>query len=180
MKKVKIERLNLNTGNKKFLRKCARLYCEIWRESPWNENFWEVNNVIKDIKKQMKRPSAMGLVAFTDEKVVGFTWGYEVSKENLRKISGIKSLDILFENSRVFYIDELGVSSPFRKKKIGDQLSNSLIVNTHSSYGIQYFTLRTDVKAIAARNLYAKLGFVDLYIRDAKYPQRTYWLLKLH
>jgi len=179
MNKVKIEKLNLSMGNKKFLKKCAELYCEIWNEPPWNENFWKIDGVIEDIKRQMERPSAAGFIAFTDDKVIGFTWGYEISKENLREISGVKSLDVLFRNGRVFYIDELGVSSPFRKKKIGEQLSNSLIINARNSCGIQYFTLRTDIKAIAARNLYAKLGFVDLHIQDAKYSQRTYWFLKL-
>ncbi len=175
MKKVEIQKLDVK--KRKLLIKCAELYCEIWKERPWHEYFWTVKGVIEDIKKQLKRPNAVGFVALFGEEVIGFTWGYEVSKKNLREISGVKALDILFKKGRVFYIDELGTSSSFRRRGVGKQLSKTLIA-TIRSRGIRCFTLRTDVKAIAARNLYAKLGFRDLSIQDAEHSKRTYWLLE--
>lgn len=175
---VEIKRLDLE--KEKVLRKCAELYCQIWKEPPWNEDFWTVEGVIEDIKKQMKRPNAIGFLSLHGEEVVGFTWGYEVSKDNLREISGVEVLDVLFEKgNRVFYIDELGVASLFRKMGIGEQLSKSLIATVLNSCEIRRFTLRTDIKAIAARNLYIKLGFRDLSIRDAEHSTRTYWFLEL-
>ena len=44
--------------------------------------------------------------------------------------------------------------------------------------GFNIFCLRTDVKAVAAQKVYARLGFSDLNIKDRKYPSRTYWMLK--
>jgi len=176
--KVKIEKLDVK--NKKFLRKCAELYCQIWKEPPWNEDFWTVEGVIEDIKKQMERPNAVGFWALYGEEVIGFTWGYEVSKADLREISGVVALDFLFKKgSRVFYIDELGVAYLFRGRGIGERLSRNLIGAVRNSCEIRRFTLRTDIKAITARNLYRKLGFRDLLIRDAAHPNRTYWFLEL-
>ena len=177
MKEVKIERLDMR--NKELLEKCAKLYCEIWKEPPWSEDFWTIEGVIKDIRKQMKCSNAVGFLALYDGEVIGFTWGYEISKNDLQEISGVKSLDIIFENSRVFYIDELGVSPLFRNKGIGEQLSRTLLAAVRNSCEIRCFTLRTDIKAVAARNLYIKLGFSDLSIRDAEHSQRTYWFIEL-
>lgn len=175
---VEVERLDVK--NEEILRKCARLYCQIWKEPPWNEDFWTVEGVIEDIKKQMKQPNAVGFLALHRGEVVGFTWGYEVSKEDLREISGVEALDVLFKKgSRVFYIDELGVDSSFRKRGIGEQLSKVLIATARNSCEIRSFTLRTNIEAVAARNLYVKLGFRDLSIRDAEHSQRTYWFLEL-
>jgi len=175
---VEVERLDVK--KEEVLRKCAELYCQIWKEPPWNEDFWTVEGVIEDIRKQMKRSNAVGFLALHREEVVGFTWGYEVSKEDLREISGVEALDVLFEKgNRVFYIDELGVASLFRKRRIGEQLSRSLITAVQNHCEIRRFTLRTDIKAIAARNLYIKLGFSDLSIRDAEHSKRTYWFLEL-
>jgi len=178
MKKVKIVRIPIE--NEEFLRKCAELYCEIWKEPPWNENFWTAEGVIEDIRKQIKRLNAIGFLALQGGNVIGFTWGYEVDKEDLREISGVEALGILFEKGgRVFYIDELGVSSLFRRRRIGEHLSRILITTVQNSCGIRCFILRTEIKAVAARNLYAKLGFRELSIRDAEHSQRTYWVLDL-
>jgi len=175
---VKVERLDVK--KEEVLRKCAELYCQIWKEPPWNEDFWRVERVIKNIKKQMKQPNAVGFLALHGDRVVGFTWGYEVSKEDLRKISGVEALDVLFEKrGRVFYIAELGVASLFRKRGIGEQLSRNLIAVVQNSCEIRRFTLRTDIKAVAARNLYIKLEFRNLSVRDAKHSKRTYWFLEL-
>ena len=38
---------------------------------------------------------------------------------------------------------------------------------------------RTAIGAIAMRSLFAKLGFEKLPVRDAVFPERTYWLLRL-
>ena len=179
MKRVKIEKLEVN--NKEILKKCAELYCQIWKEPPWSEDFWTVKRVIKDIREEMERKNAVGFLALYGDEVVGFIWGYEVSKEDLRQISGVDALDVLFKKrARVFYIDELGVASLFRRRGIGEQLSRTLITVVRNSCKIQCFTFRTDIKVPAvARNLYSKLGFRDLSIRDAEHSQRTYWVLEI-
>jgi len=64
-----------NNGDKKLLEKTARLYCEIWKEPPWNEYFWKQKEVLRDIQEQLKKEAAMLIVAVNKDKVIGFTWG---------------------------------------------------------------------------------------------------------
>jgi len=157
----------------------AELYCAIWKEPPWNEEFWTVRGVSDDFLVQIRRPCAKVCLAFAGlERVVGFAWGYEVSRNNLREIAGTDALDFLFmDRERVFYVDEVGVAPGFREQKIGEQLSKSLIAAAYEDHGITRITLRTDVGAQAARSLFAKIGFKELEVRDKEHPDRTYWLL---
>jgi hypothetical protein len=41
-----------------MLKSAAKLYCQIWQEPPWNEDFWTVDGVIKDLDDQIQRPGA--------------------------------------------------------------------------------------------------------------------------
>jgi len=45
--------------------------------------------------------------------------------------------------------------------------------------GFTYRIGRTALNATAMRGLFAKLGFEELPVRDAVFPERTYWLLRL-
>ena len=179
MNKVKIVRVSkkLQTAT---LKELAELYCSIWMEHPWNEDFWTVEGVVNDILTEMKRPCAEAYLAFANSvKIVGFTWGFEVSENDLQKIAGTDALNFLFaEQRKVFYVDELGVASDFRKHGVGEKLSMALI-KTAENHGIARIILRTDVKALEARNLYTRIGFQDLSIRDASHSGRTYWLLDI-
>ncbi len=156
--------------------KTAELYCQIWKESPWNENFWKKNSVVEDILSQMHKRSALFLAAVSGEEVVGFTWGYEMEKEEMRSVSGSGILDCIFsKNPSCFYIDELATASGFRDKGIGKRLALFLLGEARAA-GQKSFVLRTDVRAYAARKLYADAGFRDLGLRDVNYLDRTYWL----
>jgi ribosomal protein S18 acetylase RimI-like enzyme len=172
--------IKLDIKNQDFLDKCVKLYCEIWKEPPWNE-IWNIKKVKKNARKEMQRLNANGFLAINSSiKVIGFTWGYEVLREDLQKISGANNLDFIFKNGeRIFYIDELGVHSSFRRRGIGERLSCYLISAARNYGKIRCFILRTDTKAIAAKGLYNKLGFNDLYVKDSEHYQRTYWLLEI-
>jgi ribosomal protein S18 acetylase RimI-like enzyme len=197
-----IWRVSMEELHKEVLSSWAKLYCQIWREPPWNEEFWKVEGVIEDIRKEMQRPCAEAFLATvlrplynyermdlcgadtgpypSDEErtvVVGFTWGYRVIKNDLQQISGTDALDFLFEdvNTGVFYIDELGVNADLRKHGIGDNLSKQLLLAAQK-HGCKHITLRTHVEQRAARALYSNLGFIELPVRDSKYPERSYWL----
>ncbi len=172
-----MEIVSLNQVSEDLLWKCAKLYCKIWKEPPWNEEFWKPEEVVHDIKQQLEKPCAEGFFSFHDSTLAGFTWGYSVSKPEINIISGNERLDSLFFNdNKVFYVDELGVALSFRRKGIGESLTRTLLgaIKKHS---INLVALRTDKKANAARSLYQKIGFKDLLIEDEKYPDRTYWLL---
>jgi ribosomal protein S18 acetylase RimI-like enzyme len=172
---------------------CAKLYCQIWREPPWNEDFWEEDRVLGDIKRELERPGAEAFLAVQNRlaipinngldvfsiQVVGFTWGYLVRKKDAREISRGFSLDYLFDKEEfIFYIDELAVASFARNRKIGETL-NGLLVQEAKGKGVSGIFLRTDKRAVAARNLYSKMGFKDLEEEDSKHPDRTFWLLEL-
>ncbi|MFA5994797.1 MAG: GNAT family N-acetyltransferase, partial [Parcubacteria group bacterium] len=156
----------------------AEVYCEIWKEFPWNEDFWKVPEVILDMKQQVQKDSAVFLVAQLGQDVAGFTWGYAVRQADMQEICGSTVLNCLFDDhTSIFYIDELATAIAARGKGIGSHLAQALIGEARA-LGNDVFCLRTDVKAQAARTLYKELGFVDLGIQDEKYPSRTYWMLK--
>lgn len=161
------------------LEKCAELYCAIWREPPWNEEFWKPEDVLQDLAKELAEPFAQIVLASTEKEVIGFTWGYRVSKEEMAEISGNNQLDYLFtRNAWIFYVDELGVESNFRQRGIGEKLSRELLCLARKD-GANLALLRTDVLAKSARILYEKLGFQELLARDKKYPDRSYWMLAI-
>lgn len=174
--------LNQTCAKKELLQKCARLYCEIWREPPWNENFWKPSDVAEDIVREINRPSGKCFLAtdktFQDNEVIGFTWGYMVDNEYFQQaLKSFPSEKFYQSLGKTFYIDELGVDSRFRKSGIGEILSRKLITHAKEA-GANTVILRTDEKAMPARKLYAKIGFEESPVRDKKYPGRTYWVLR--
>ncbi|MBM4177497.1 GNAT family N-acetyltransferase, partial [Candidatus Gribaldobacteria bacterium] len=154
-----------------FVKGLAELYCQVWQEPPWNENFWKPSEVMADIKKALNKPCAIGYAVVISESlpysggiiwmagpsvqkesVIGFTLGYEVSKEEMAEISGHKQLDVLFNGARVFYIDELAIAKKHRQKGLATEISWWLLRFVESQ-GIGVVVLRTDIKAKAARAL---------------------------
>jgi ribosomal protein S18 acetylase RimI-like enzyme len=174
-----MEIANFRQVSRNLVWQCAKLYCEIWKEPPWNEDFWQPAEVMRDITQQLKKTKAVGFLGIQNGEVVGFTWAYAVTSTDMNNISGGRNLDYLFQTgNQVFYIDELAVSPRFRNQGKGESLSRALLFEIKKS-GCNLITLRTDKKAKAARLLYQKLGFKDQMIEDKKYPDRTYWVLSL-
>ena len=194
--------LNWDDTSPSVLKKCARLYCQIWQEPPWNETFWEEERVLVDMQNELSRTNAAGFIAVyfralnhyeadypealgsgkaATQKllmVAGFSWGYAVSRPELNEIAGNEQLAFLFQNAndRVFYIDELGVAKEQRGRGIGRELTSRLLRDAQAQ-GMKLATLRTDEQALAARRLYSSLGFKELPARDERHPERTYWIL---
>jgi len=168
-----------NLIDEESIKKTAELYCRIWREPPWNEDFWKIKDVIKDLEKQSAKKNAIVLIATNGSRdVIGFTWGYEVSIKDLSQISGL-SLNIWQKiiNQRAFYVDEFGVQKEWRGNGVGQQLAQALI--EQASLANKTLVLRTDVSAKSARTVYEKVGFEELSLHDAKHKDRTYWLKKI-
>jgi ribosomal protein S18 acetylase RimI-like enzyme len=171
---AKIDRLASDDGE--VAHAIATLYCEVWREPPWNEDFWTTEGVLKDIEREMQRSGARCFHATAKGSVVGFTWGYQVTGEDLAVISGNPNLlRCLPEGSSCFYIDELAVQKESRKHGVGRRLTEALM-RAAFEVGVTVLLLRTDEKAFAARMFYRDLGFKELSVRDSKYPGRTYWM----
>jgi len=167
-----------NLSSRSDLEALAKLYCKIWKDPPWNEDFWKPEEVVRDIKTQLTKPNAIFLIATngTDE-VIGFTWGYQVSIEELSEISGVlvEVWQKVVGNEKVFYIDEFGTEKSYRGQGIGTKIAHELLEQL-SRTDIKLATLRTDKLALPARTIYARIGFQELDIQDAKFQERTYWL----
>lgn len=171
-----IDIISLGQADEEAREQCAELYCQIWREPPWDEDFWNPSEVLQDMDKEMRKPGAEGFLAIVDGKVVGFTWGYPVSCEELCEIGG-SALGVLYKDCElVFYVDELGVHPEYRRRGLGSVVSEHLIKVARAKKA-RKVVLRTDQGAYAARALYSKLGFWDLGIRDREHPGRTYLVL---
>ncbi len=180
MKNVSIERVDMNAVSPEILEQWAKCYCEIWKEPPWNEDFWRPESVIADFRKEMQNPDAVAFLAMNEGNVVGFTHGYSVGKGELGAIAENNLLDLVFDRERrIFYVDELGVAKSHRGQRISIALTASLVRAAHDS-GSTVIVLRTDIQAHAARHVYERSGFIDLGIRDATHAERTYWMLDAH
>lgn len=182
-KNISIVRVPARSIERELLEGCAELYCDIWREHPWNEFFWTVSGVIQDMRKELLRDESIGFWAISNQnegkKIEGFSWGYFVLKSELQNISGNKKLDFLFQkDSKIFYIDELAVRQELRRFRLGKRLTLSIIASAKDC-GATAIILRTDIKAVAARRLYVKTGFKELSVIDRKYLNRTYWILNI-
>lgn len=165
-------------NNEELLKKTARLYCEIWKEPPWNEYFWQEEKVLTEIQDQLSKEKAIITLALDKKEVVGFTWGYCVNKESMKAISSHDLLSFLFEPApkSIFYIDEIGVDKRYRLQGVGMKITKRIIKQTENG-GISCWCLRTHIDAIPAKKMYGKLGFSDLMIKDGKHQDRTYWML---
>ncbi len=172
---VKIVRLF--ESDEDLIEETARLYCEIWREPPWEEDFWTVEGVVDDIRRQLANQNAVLMIGINGKGVVGFTWGYEVSLSQACEMCGHEVSDRFPPGARPFYIDELAVASGKRERGLGYSLSLDCLSEARS-HGLNCGFLRTDIGAIPAKRVYSKLGFEDSFLPDPKYPHRTYWFLK--
>jgi ribosomal protein S18 acetylase RimI-like enzyme len=165
--------------SKEELDMLANLYCEIWKEPPWNEYFWKPEAVLADLTTQLAKTGAVAYCAIDDsnkqnKKMIGFLWGYQVTINELREISGSDKLDFIFAGEqKVFYMDEIGIAQPYRKKYFAKELTIRML-NDAKSYGASAAILRTDKDAYTVHHLNEGLGFKNLQIYDANYPTRTY------
>ena len=53
MKDLNIVRVSAGVISKDLLESWAKLYCEIWKEPPWNEDFWVPEKVAEDLTMEM-------------------------------------------------------------------------------------------------------------------------------
>jgi ribosomal protein S18 acetylase RimI-like enzyme len=150
--------------------KTAEMYCRIWGEAPWFEDFWTTDGVINDFLEALAKPGAIFKTILIDGEVAGLCLCYQMEYEEA--IGRNPELGGFYKNGEpVFYIDELAVSSKFRHQKIGETLTRAILKENPNCH----FTLRTHIDAIPARSLYRKIGFTDLGWPDSTHSDRTYW-----
>ena len=170
-----------------LIEQIASLAYRAFREPPWNDDF-ERPRLHFGLGVDLMRRNAVVFIAKANASgnIAGYALGYEVLRESedhrdltLRAISGTTALDYLFEGgNRVFYGDTLCVDPDARRRQIAYGLVAAQITVLRSE-GFAFRIGRTAMNATAMRGLFAKLGFEELPVRDAVFPERTYWLLAL-
>jgi ribosomal protein S18 acetylase RimI-like enzyme len=158
-----------------------------FREPPWDDDL-ERPRLHFGLGVDLMRRNALALIAKARHsgQIAGYALGYEVFRESedprdltLGAISGTTALDNLFEGGgRVFYGDTLCVDPNARRRQIAYGLVAAHIPVLRSE-GFAYRIGRTALNATAMRGLFAKLRFQELGVRDAAFPDRTYWLLRV-
>jgi GNAT superfamily N-acetyltransferase len=170
-----------------LIEQIGSLAYRVFREPPWNDDL-ERPRLHFGLGVDLMRRNAVAFVAKAEAsgKIAGYALGYEAFQESddpreltLGAISGTTALDYLFEGgNRVFYGDTLCVDPDARRRQIGYGLVAAQIPVLRSE-GFTYRIGRTALNATAMRGLFAKLGFQELEVCDAVFPDRTYWLLRL-
>ncbi len=166
--------------NSRIMEEVPEPYCEIFGEEPWNEEF-EFEEVMEIIREQFKKPGAIALAALKNNKVIGFTWMYEIFKDDLKEGTRYSpELEFLFENQkRVFYLQEIGVKKEMRRQGIGEALTRELLLRGRKN-GANIVVLSTNGKARSIVLLISKIGFQNSKIvRPPKELERTYWIFEL-
>lgn len=158
------------------LAKCARLYCQVWAEPPWDEYEWDLEAVELELGEASADPDTIFVISLVRGEVNGFTIGYPLSEAALAVKAGGDQLRALHQGyDQLFYVAELGVGRENRGHGTGKLLSTILLAQAEA-LGFTRFILRTNIEAHPARALYGQLGFTDTGIQDANHPTRTYWV----
>lgn len=160
--------------------KVAELYCWVFQEEPWNENNVP-SKVMEVMDEQFKRPNATALAGFGDGELIGFTWMYQILKDDLKEGTRYSpELSFLFDGQKnVFYLQEIAVKKEFRRQGNGEILTRELLFSGRKN-GADIVVLSTHAEAKSIVLLISKLGFQNSgVIRPPAELGRTYWTLKL-
>jgi len=97
--------------NKEQLVSAAELYCQIWKEAPWNEDFWIPEEVVMDFRQIVEVQLGQVLVASFSQEVVGLVGGFPMSMADLHERSGSWFEEYLDPLDTVLYIAELATGT---------------------------------------------------------------------
>ena len=125
-------------------------------------DFWPKNQVLADLKNEIT-PEATCWLAMDAQRLVGFSWGYSSAVAKLEK-----KLGITFATDKkggkgqvVAYLDEIGVISDYRDRKIAKALITQNFKD-FAAQGLGYCVLRTRKSPTPAKTFLwftRKLGF---------------------
>ena len=154
-----IQLKNSNDISKKYFTDAVKLYIEIFREPPYEEEF-KMEDVEQDFKNYIL--NGCFLLAIIEDEVVGFM----CSSVGLDHINSDIELQITYSGidyKKDIYISELGVSKHHRGKKI----AKHLIDNFMELHPTQNMFLRTGVNNNDhVIRLYEKYDFVITDVRE--------------
>ena len=142
------------------------IYQQAFAEPPWNE-VWTKEQVVEDLTYAKAQKNSIILVAELHQKIVGFTWGYELP---IDKFPFLKKIVQATAN----YMDEIAIDPTIRMNGVGKYLGTEYLKRAQNQV-----ILRTDINNQASMNLFQSLGFTPLQkdgttIFDPVYPTRIY------
>lgn len=141
------------------------VYKSAFAEPPWNE-VWTSEQVIEDLELAFSQEIPIVLVAETQGRLTGFTWGYKIPLEEFPFLKGKVS-------EQTSYMDEIAVRGGERRRGVGQILGKTYIEKVISQ-GIEQVILRTDIWNTASMALFRKLGFRNTQVFDPEYGDRIY------
>lgn len=103
-------------------------------------DFWTRDQVRADIAAEIT-PDAAAFLAFDQDRLVGFAWGYPTTQDALSQKLALP-LSIPVEAQRVAYIDEIGVAAAYRGQGIGSRLLAATL-DVLRAEGLSYVLART-------------------------------------
>jgi ribosomal protein S18 acetylase RimI-like enzyme len=149
-----------------------KVYQKAFAEPPWNET-WNDKQVLESMLFNLSARKPIMLVAESENKIIGLTWGCGIPIEKFPFLANRIALE------STSYVAEVAVDGNYRKEGVGKSLTRGYM-KLASRDGIQKIVLRTDKSNIAAMALYYSLGFQEMtnqtneQILDPEYPSRVY------
>ncbi|MFA5796983.1 MAG: GNAT family N-acetyltransferase [Candidatus Woesearchaeota archaeon] len=167
---VKCVSCNMNYGIKDIL----EITCKNCKNPLEVVEFWSTADIKSDLKFAQKQLKPIILVAESNNRLQGFTWGYALPLEKFPFLEGRIGQD-------ANYMDEIAVRGNARIQGIGTMLGDKYITSCIKQ-GIQEIVLRTDERNTASMSLFRKLGFTPIsqngktnsWIYDPEYSERIY------
>ena len=91
------------------LSECAAIYSEVFNSPPWSES-WSNDLALARLKETFETPGFMGLKVISDDKIVGFIFGYIET----------------YDSGGDYYLKEMCVSSLMQRQGLGSSLVKEL------------------------------------------------------
>lgn len=150
---------------------------EIWSAPPFGETMPPGKRLL-EYGARLNREYARVCFAQFDGKLVGYAWGYPVTKEELQEIShNTVELDAYFvrEGQMGFYISTVGVLPAFRGRKIGPSLFDHFMKEV-IPFGFPFIIFRTEIDTVREK-MARPWKFEKTGIFDREYTERDYYVL---
>jgi ribosomal protein S18 acetylase RimI-like enzyme len=137
----------------------GRLYAEVYEEPPYCESSDDAKDFIEGMPRRAAQPAFQMIVAFADNKPVGFVFGHQLAPDTRwweGAIDPIPQSVIRESMGRTFAIIELAVLAPYRRHGIAKAIHDALLAKRSE----ERVTLLVRPEAMPARAAYDGWGYV--------------------
>lgn len=124
----------LDHNNEAMAMAIARLYCSVFNEEPWNEE-WSVEDT-----PLFTKPNLVWFVLQQEGQVIGFTAGAFGGPEEIAQDFNVPRELLL--GDRIGYLAEVGVDPQYRRSGLARELSNTLLAHFCAAQ-VNQFVVRT-------------------------------------